>query len=631
LLAELLYKDDGPRLTPPERKTLEGYCRAMWNYFETYCVPEQHWLPPDNVQEAPVFRVAPRTSPTNLGLYLLCVLAARDLRIIDTGTMKERLLRALAAIEKLELWHGSLLNWYDTRTLRPLEPRYVSTVDTGNFLVSVRTLRKGLEEYLEEEPALGGVMERLRLLEEGCDLRPLYHARRRLFHIGIDLSSGKVSSSYYDLLMSEARMTSYYAVAARQIPKKHWGALGRTLARQGRFTGPVSWTGTMFEYFMPYLFLPAPRGTLGYEALRFCLSCQRRRVQGQRLELPWGVSESGFYAFDPDLNYQYKAHGVQKLSLRRGLDEELVLAPYASFLAMQLAPRSALRNLKRFEGMELLGSCGFYEAADATPARVGSQDYAAVRSYMAHHVGMGLLSALNTLREGVLRRRFLADGEMARAKSLLYERIPDRAAVFRDVDLRDTPRPRERVSSAKQIYTCADPASPRTLLLTNGEWSCIFTDCGGGVSLYRGASIFRYSPDLLRRPPGILAFLHEAGNPPVSVTPAPLYNAAKCKIEFSAAEALYSGEGERVGVTVRARVHPRLPAEERRILVKNSGRQSAGALSGCASSPASPRPGRRPTTPPSASSSWWRNTTARRASPPISAAGARPPKPCAWP
>jgi len=582
LLANLLfaplsgrsYKNDGTKLTQPERETLEGYCKAMWNYFETYCVPEQNWLPPDNVQEAPVFRVAPRTSPTNIGLYLLCVLAARDLGLINGKEMAERLSRTLSAVEKLELWHGSPLNWYDTRTLRPLEPRYVSTVDTGNFLVSVRTLRKGLEEYLEEEPALVSIIGRLRALEEGCDLRPLYHARRKLFHIGIDLSRAKISPSYYDLLMSEARLASYYAIAARMIPKKHWGALGRTLVRQGRFTGPVSWTGTMFEYFMPYLFLPAPKGTLGYEALRFCLSCQRRRLR-QMPQLPWGVSESGFYAFDPDLNYQYKAHGVQKLGLRRSLDEELVLAPYASFLAMQVAPKSALQNLKRFERMEMLGGCGFYEAADATPIRVGGQDYAVVRSYMAHHVSMSLLSALNTLREGALRRRFMADEEMARAKSLLDERIPDRAAVFRDVGLRDTPRPRERVSSAKQAFACADPANPKTLLLSNGEWSGVFTDCGAGVSFYRGVSIFRHSPDLLRRSPGILVTLLEQGRAPVSVTPAPHYNAAKCKIEFSASEALYYGEGERAGVTVRARVHPRLPAEERRVTVKNIARRSA--------------------------------------------------------
>jgi len=578
ILADLLFapfsakkiKQDAPKLSEEDKARVTDYCKAMWSYFETYCTADQHFLPPDNVQEAPVFRAAARTSPTNLGLYLLCILAARDLGLIGTPGMLDRLDRALSSIERLETWHGNLLNWYDTRTLCPLEPRYVSTVDTGNFLVCVRTLRMGLTEYIHLN---NDIIKRLRLFEESCDLRPLYHPRRKLFHIGLDLSTGKPSSSYYDLLMSEARMTSYYAIAARAVPKKHWGALGRTLAQQGRFTGPVSWTGTMFEYFMPYLFLPAPRGTLGYEALRFCLSCQKARAKGS--QLPWGVSESGFYAFDPSLNYQYKAHGVQKLGLRRGLDGETVSAPYASFLAMQLAPKSALENLRRFERMELLGGCGFYEAADATPARTNGQDYAVVRSFMAHHVGMSLLAALNTLHDGILRRRFLSDGEMAAAKGLLLERIPDRAAVFRDVDLRDTPRPRERVSSAKQVFHRADPAAPRAHLLSNGEWSCVVTDCGAGASFYRGVSIFKHSPDVLRRPGGILAVMRETDGPPVSLTPAPHYNAEKYRIEFSSMESLHCAEQNGLTALMRTRVHPRIPGEQRQFILKNTGKRTA--------------------------------------------------------
>jgi cyclic beta-1,2-glucan synthetase len=569
------------RLHESQRGTIEGYCAAMWNYFETYCTEEHHFLPPDNVQETPVFRVAARSSPTNLGLYLLCVLAARDLRLIDSDGLALRLGRTLASIDQLETWNGHLLNWYDTRTLRPLEPRYVSTVDSGNFLVAIRTLRRGLEEYAPECPALAPLLPRLQALEKGCDLRALYHPRRKLFHIGFDLQTQKPSQSYYDLLMSEARMTSCYAIATGAVPKKHWGALGRTLARQGRFAGPVSWTGTMFEYFMPYLFLPAPKGTLGYEALRFCLNCQRGRAAkaARGRQLPWGISESGFYAFDAELNYQYKAHGVQKLGLRRGLDDELVLAPYASFLAMPLAPRSALANLKRFARMELQGSCGFYEAADATPARACGQDYAAVRSYMAHHVGMSLLAALNTLQNGVLQKRFFSDSEMARVQDLLQERIPDRGVVYRDVELRDAPRPRERVSSAKECFAAADPANPKTHLLTNGEWGCVLTDCGAGAAFYRGVSMLRHNPDLLRHPGGVLPLLREQGRPPVSITPAPHGNARKTKIEFSAAEAVFAGEGTQVAASMRVRVHPRLPAEERRFTLKNTSKQTAaGAL-----------------------------------------------------
>ena len=580
ILSDLLFahfsakqrKTGTAKLSNEEDEQVRSYCAAMWNYFETHCTAEHHSLPPDNVQEAPVFRVAPRTSPTNIGLYLLCILAARDLDIIDSAGLELRLGHALDSVERLERWHGNLLNWYDTRTLRPLEPRYVSTVDSGNLVVSIRTLRMGLMEYLQERPSLAKIMERLRVLESDCDLRPLYNPRRKLFHIGLDLSGGKASPSYYDLLMSEARMTSYYAIAARMVPKKHWGALGRTLAKQGRFTGPVSWTGTMFEYFMPYLFLPAPKGTLGYEALRFCLYCQKRRVPSH---LPWGNSESGFYAFDSDLNYQYKAHGTQKLGLRRGLDEELVLSPYASFLAMQLAPKTALQNLRKFEKMELTGTCGFYEAADATRPRIGSQDYAAVRSYMAHHVGMSLLAALNTLQDGIWRRRFMSDEEMAGGKQLLEEKIPDRAAVFRDIDLRDTPRPRERISSAKQVFANADPANLKCHLLSNGEWSSVLTDAGPSVSFYRGLSIFRYDADALRRTSGVSVILRESKRPPVSIVPSPYYNADKLRVEFGTACVSYAGEGAQIAATIHVRVHPRLPAEERRATLKNISKQPA--------------------------------------------------------
>ncbi|MDR2646535.1 MAG: hypothetical protein LBB67_00180 [Oscillospiraceae bacterium] len=571
-------KRGAPKMREDAAARAMGYCALMWKYFENYCTREHNYLPPDNVQEAPVFRVAARTSPTNMGLFLLCVLAARDLGFITPQEMAERLDRSLRGIERLERWHGNLLNWYDTRTLRPLEPRYVSTVDSGNFLCSLRTLRQGLCAYQAQDPSIVPIIERLTALEESCDLRPLYHHRRKLFHIGMDLSTGKLSQSYYDLFMSEARMTGYYAIATRMIPKKHWGALGRTLARFGRFVGPVSWTGTMFEYFMPYLFLPAPKGSLGYEALRFCLVCQKKRLHSRAHQgLPWGISESGFYAFDSSCNYQYKAHGVQKLGLRRGLDEELVLAPYASFLAMQLAPNTAAENLAVFEKMELLGACGFYEAADATPRRACGQDYAVVRSYMAHHVGMSMLSALNALQDGILRKRFMSDKAMESAKGLLNERIPDRAPVFRDVELRETPMPRERLRTPRTILEHPNPSDPNGHLLTNGEWSTMITDVGASVSYYRGVSLLRGSPDLLRRACGVFAFVRQDGASALSVTPAPRYaRNGTYKVEFAQRRVIHSVQGTACAASMTTTVHPRRMAEERRFEIKNTSKSKTG-------------------------------------------------------
>lgn len=314
------------------------------------------------MQESPVWRVAHRTSPTNIGLYLLCIRAAADFGLIDQEEMLRRVEETLGTVERLEKWRGNLLNWYDTRTLRPLHPRYVSTVDSGNFLCCLVALRQGLMEVHGAE----ALCRRMETLLRETDLKPLYDRHRALFYIGLDPETGKESNSYYDLLMSESRMTGYYAIASRIVPKKHWGALGRLLTRSGGYVGPVSWTGTMFEYFMPRLLLPAPDGSMSYEALRFCLRCQQRRPPHG---VPWGISESGFYAFDGNLNYQYKAHGVPRLGLKRGLAADMVISPYSSFLTLTTAPTASLQNLGRLERLGMTGRCGFYEAADFTPGR----------------------------------------------------------------------------------------------------------------------------------------------------------------------------------------------------------------------------------------------------------------------
>ncbi|HCC34374.1 MAG TPA: hypothetical protein DEQ02_01570, partial [Ruminococcaceae bacterium] len=384
-----------PQLSAEERERLKSYAAAMWRYYDELAGRGDHYLPPDNMQESPVHAVAHRTSPTNIGLMMLCVLAARDCGFIDTQTMVRRITQTLGSVEKLEKWNGNLLNWYDTKTLKPLTPRFVSTVDSGNFACCLIALCEGLREYRGEGEDIDPLCERLSVLAEETDLRPFYNERRKLFHIGYDLEEEKLSTSFYDLLMSEARMTSYFAVANRQVPKKHWGALVRTLAKEGTYSGPVSWTGTMFEYFMPHLLLPVYEDSLGFEALRFCVYCQRRRAKAKNA--PFGCSESGFYAFDSEFNYQYKAHGIQRIGLKRRLNDEYVVSPYSSFLILPFLPHTALKNLRRLEKLGMTGRMCFYEAADYTKSRVGAGGYAIIKSYMAHHVGMSLIASVNAL------------------------------------------------------------------------------------------------------------------------------------------------------------------------------------------------------------------------------------------
>ena len=561
-----------PAAQPDERQKekIRSYAAAMWDYFADNCDYSNNYLPPDNVQETPVYRIARRTSPTNIGIALLCALAARDLGFIDSREMCAYLRRALGSVEQLETYKGNLLNWYDTRTLHPLEPKYVSTVDCGNFLCCLTALLEGIAEYRTEAPELDDAAKRIRALLDRADLTCLYDARRQLFHIGLDPVGGKRSDSYYDMLMSEARMTGYYAVARRIVPKKHWAALSRTVSKVGRRCGLLSWTGTMFEYFMPYLFLPAPEGTLGYEALQFCAWSQKKRV---RRGEPFGISESGFYAFDRDLNYQYKAHGVQALGLRQDLDRETVIAPYASFLLMQMQPRTALRNLEKLEKMQMTGRWGFYEALDCTPERTDGKRSAAVRSYMAHHVGMSLLSALNVLEDGVLRRRFMRAREMRTAQSLLEEGVPLHAKPFKHKRSRETVAVREKTEQAKREIRDPSFLAPNCRVLSNGEVSLCCADTGASQAVYRGVSLFVHSRDLLHGAgPAVVLQGADASVPFADTVCAESGAAFRCVL--GGTDVRYSAKRGDLTLRVRVRVHPTLAALEYTMNVRSASRQS---------------------------------------------------------
>lgn len=565
-------------LSYEKREKLLSYAAGMWQYYVELCNAENNYLPPDNIQETPVFMVAQRTSPTNIGMMLMCVLAARDFGFIDSTELYERLDNSLSSIERLEKWEGNLLNWYDTSNLKPLEPKYVSTVDSGNLLCCMVALRQGLLEYSGENPTLEEIRKRLTEFIDSCDLLPLYNSRRKLFHIGIDLSTGELSPSYYDLLMSEARMVGYYAIASRIISKKHWGTLGRMMAKSGRHTGPVSWTGTMFEYFMPNIFLPSPKGTLTYEALRFCLQCQRKRVKGIKISgqiLPWGISESGFYAFDRQLSYQYKAHGVQKLGLKRGLNTELVISPYSSFLSLTTDLDESLKNLELLESMGIVGRCGFFEAVDYTSTRTAGQDFAVVRSYMAHHVGMSMLMVLNTLNPNISQKRFISDGKMASASCLLNEKIQYGAAVYREVELRNIPKTRERTEPFIKEYEHLTPSNPHMKLFTNREWTCGITDVGTCISLYRGVSILRHSGDLLRRPQGVFALVKSEDTVLPAVRSLDYRSKAEFKAEFQGNEAKHEAKLKNILLTMQTAVHSHLPCEQRKFTIKNLSENNA--------------------------------------------------------
>lgn len=488
------------KISEKQREDLLSYASAMWGFFDDLCDKSNNFLPPDNISISPERKVACRTSPTNIGLMLVSFLVARDFGFITTDDLYKRLSRSFATVEKLEKYEGNLLNWYDTVTLAPLEPRFVSAVDSGNFLCCLTALKEGLREYKGECPEISEIIGKVEKIIDSTDLSPMYNERRNLFHIGISPDSGEKSRSFYDLYMSEMRMTAYFAVAKRVVPKKHWGSMGRIFARQGRYTGLLSWTGTMFEYFMPELFIPSPSGSLCKESLRFCLYCQKKRA-GNR---PFGVSESGFYAFDGNLNYQYKAHGIQNLGLRRELDKEYVVSPYSSFLSLSSLPELSIRNLKRLEEMGMVGKYGFFEAADYTKRR-NNGDFSVVRSFMSHHIGMSFVALDNFLNNNCMQKRFMADGFMHGASTLLEEKIPTDAKIFKNIRSESTRHIREKVRSKGSRALKPSLLSPDSTIFSNGRMTTCITDCGTGLTLFDSINVTVNSDDIMLRPQGIFA------------------------------------------------------------------------------------------------------------------------------
>lgn len=491
------------QLSDAGREKLLEYAGAMWGFFDEHCCERTNYLPPDNIQLSPKGAIAKQTSPTNIGLMLLSFLAARDFGFITSKELCQKLDRSLKTVEKLEKYRGNLYNWYNVCSCEVLKPRFISTVDSGNFLCCLTSLKEGLKEYLSECPQLRELIIRINKLINETELAFLYNKQKKLFYIGMYPESGEKSESCYDLFMSEARMTSYFAVARRIVPKNHWAALGRILVSQGRYGGLVSWTGTMFEYFMPEIFIPSPKGSISYESLCFCLQCQRKRAGGR----PFGASESGFYAFDGALNYQYKAHGVQKIGLRRGLNDDFVISPYSSFLTLTTAPDVSIKNLIRLEKLGAFGKYGFYEAVDYTPGRLSGRKENIVRSFMAHHVGMSFLAADNMLNGRCIQRRFMNDRFMKGAESLLDEQILPDSEIFKDVKHRETPKIREKTSKESSVFINPSVQAQNAAVYSNGRLSSCITDYGCGFLMYDGIDVTVRSIDALERPQGIFGVL----------------------------------------------------------------------------------------------------------------------------
>ncbi len=491
-------------LGPEDRALFERVAHDSWRYFEEFMGPEDHGLPADNFQEVPEPRVAHRTSPTNIGMGLLATLAACDLGFVTKSALAKRIDATLTTMEGLERYEGHLLNWYDTQSLAALPPRYVSTVDSGNLVGALMTLAEGLRQA-----GLAELARRASSFAEGMSFRFLYDPQRRIFSIGFRLADserpGRLDQSYYDLLASEARLASFIAIARGELPETHWFHLGRLVTNLDGTPTLLSWSGTAFEYLMPLLVMKSYPETLLDQTCRMVVRRQVEYAAGRRV--PWGISECGYNLSDRHGNYQYKAFGVPGLGLKRGLADELVVAPYATALAAMVDPQLAARNLRRLAAEGRAGAYGFYEAIDYTHATLGEPGTAErasasggtlVRAFMAHHQGMTLVSLSNVLLGDQMVKRFHADPRVQATELLLQERVPRRAAITQPRPVEETRAAGPAPTQALRRFRSPHTMWPHAQFLSNGSYTTVVTNAGGGASFCRGRVVTRYREDATR-------------------------------------------------------------------------------------------------------------------------------------
>lgn len=453
-----------------EEKIIKAYlidiAKKTWLYFKENQV---NYLPADNFQEDRKEKIAKRTSPTNIGFSLMSAIASYDLHFENLEDTIEFINNEIDSVDILKKWNGHLYNWYDLKTMQPLPPFDISSVDSGNFVGYLFTVKAFLRDCLDESLDVNTISKIINLIDkitrliDDTDFSKLYNKEIGLFSIGYSVSEGKLYDSYYDLLASEARQTSIVAIAKKDVPSKHWANLSRTLTSINQYRGLVSWGGTTFEYLMPNIIIPTYKGTIIDESCR--LLVYSNMVYAKRLNLPWGISESAYSVKDLYGNYQYKTFGVPWLGLKRGLEDDIVISPYSTALSLQICFKEGLENLKKLQKEKLIGQYGFYDSIDYKPSKE------VVKTFMAHHEGMILTSIDNALNKNIFQKRFMSNPEIVGIKVLLEEKMLEDEIV--------TKEKREKVQKVK--YDGYKEEAPRTRgynVISKNEISNIVKDDG---------------------------------------------------------------------------------------------------------------------------------------------------------
>ena len=465
--------------------------KKTWDFFEKYLTEENNYLIPDNYQEDRKEKTVSRTSSTNIGLSLLAVISAYDLQYITLEKAIDCLSKIIHSIESLAKWNGHLYNWYNIKTKEPLIPRYVSTVDSGNLIGYLYVTKA----FLEENISVGSAEELIAIINqiiENTDFSLLYHQEQQIFSIGFNIEENKLTNSYYDLLASEARQASLVAIAKKDIPSRHWNHLSRTLTTLGKYKGLVSWSGTAFEYLMPNINIPKYEGSLLDESCQFLIKTQME--YSKNLKIPWGISESAFNLKDLQGNYQYKAFGVPWLGLKRGLADEMVVSSYGGILAINEVPKEEIKNLKWLEKEGMYGKFGFYEAIDYTPERVEKgKNAAVVKTYMAHHQGLILLSINNLFQNNILQRRFMKNPEIDSVSILLQETMPETSIITKEKKEKiEKLKYKDYENYIQTTYKKVDERLVTGNFISNENYVIAMNQKGQGISKYKDFYINRF-------------------------------------------------------------------------------------------------------------------------------------------
>lgn len=462
--------------------------KQTWQFFKDHATEKNHYLMPDNYQENRKNKIVDRTSSTNIGLELLAIISAFDLGYIQAEEAIQMIYKVMETIVSLAKWNGHLYNWYNTLTLEPLIPRYVSTVDSGNFVGYLYIVKQFLLEN-NQEGKHDNLIQTVTDLINNTDFSKLYSPENKLMSIGFNLEDNELTDSYYDFLASEARQASFVAIAKGDVPSKVWNNLSRTLTSLKGYKGLISWTGTAFEYLMPNINLKRYEGSLLDEASKFAVLSQIEYAK--KLGVPWGISESAFNLMDLNRNYQYKAFGIPWLGLKRGLEEDIVISPYSTFLSLYDATEECIHNLKRLEKEGARGKYGFYEAVDYTSSRLKKGNtHEVIRTYMAHHQGLTLLSINNAIQDNILEKRFNRNPEVQAVNVLLQEKMPVKMII--------TKEKKEKISKNKlpgessymeRVIEKPDKMQKNIGVIANENYQILINDFGEGVSEYKGKMI----------------------------------------------------------------------------------------------------------------------------------------------